>query len=144
MRKTHLTIILVSFLSAACQTERPLDFSGKQCQTVLSFNDNGELDETKSFCRFRQYSISRDFIGSRGNVTRRPLRDCHECIGYSVRDNTRLVNFYESVRSEINAAEIKLQEGITGETEESARAGQARREYEADQSNYGDYKEAAR
>lgn len=124
MRKILVMTISLSFLSA-CQTDKPLIFEAKQCQTVLSFDDAGNVIPEKSFCRFRPYTISRDFIGSRGNVTRRPLGDCGGCLGYSVRDNARLVNFYESVRSEINAAEEELEKGIAGETEEHLRTGEA-------------------
>jgi hypothetical protein len=139
MRKILATIIFLISLSG-CQTpSQPQKFEAEQCQTVLVIDPSGNVDSSASFCRCRNYEIGRDFIGSRGTVTRAPLGKCDQLIGYSVYDNTKLVNFLEYVRNEINSAEVSFEKGFTGEAEEPARAVETRREYgfgEADSSNH--------
>jgi hypothetical protein len=121
MKKNLLTLTILIFLEA-CRTtpSPPLEFIGRQCQPVFSFDTGGEIDTRESFCRCRDYKISKEFIGSLGNVSRRPLGECDQFNGYSIRDNARLVNFMESVRSEIVAGEDESEKGIIGEAEEPA------------------------
>lgn len=119
MKKILLILIFEIFLSS-CRSV-PESFVADQCQTVLALDSYGEIDADKSFCRCRDYMISKEFIGSRGKVVRKKLIECHEVLGFSVKNNTKLVNFYEHVRSEINESEIELgqvgqfQEGIARE-----------------------------
>lgn len=140
MKKTLVILVFLSFLES-CQTP-PQVFEGRQCQAVFAFDSNNDIDPGQSFCRCRSYHIGKDFIGSRGNVSRYPLRECDQYLGYSVRENTRLVNFMEYVRSEINAAKAELEKGLPREAEESIRTGEAGWQDLAGETNSGDHQEA--
>lgn len=102
MKKILATIILASFLSGCRSTgEPPREYSGEQCQPVFSYVD-GEISVEDSFCRCRQYVLSKDYIGSVGSSYRKELSYCDQYLGYSVKSNNRLVDFYIYVQSKIN------------------------------------------
>ena len=103
MKKTLLTIISALFLNGCRTTGQPQEFVGEQCQPVFKYEENGELNTDESFCRCRDYTISMEFIGSYGKVFRKELNYCNQYLGYSIKDNNRLVDFYLYVQSQINA-----------------------------------------
>jgi hypothetical protein len=136
MKKILLILTSAICLNACQSTQKPPEsFTAEQCQTFLSIDSSGDVDVSLSFCRCRSYTVSRDFIGSRGAVIRKPLSACHEHVGYSVRDNTKFANFLESVRVRINEAESELQKGIFGEIEEPIMPSRDGREHEAGEAN---------
>lgn len=137
--KSHLTIIFLIFLES-CQST-PQKFEGQQCQPVFSFDEAHEIVLDKSFCRCRDYVVSKEFIGSPTHtVVRKPLSECDQVLGYVPKTYLQYVNFLEYVRQQINeSGETYLQEGIIGEAAESVRASEAGREVHSSSADTGNH-----
>lgn len=112
MRTAPLMILLVTLLSCASCNDLPKEyFEGEQCspQFEIVQDDNGAkwVDVSKSVCRCRTYRISRELVGPTDRrVIRKPLAYCNLLKGYKPSEDTRLVNFLEWVRMNLNESNI--------------------------------------
>lgn len=105
MKYLFLMVFLVS-----CQTSTRI-FQGERCQTFFKFDDAQRIILEESVCRCTNYKISMEFIGNTSTlVTRHPIEYCHEKIGFSVKENNTLVNFYKDVRDDIKGSQKKKRE----------------------------------
>lgn len=110
----NMKTILLMILSATLLScnDLPQDyFIGEQCSPELVFVTDSLGDEwvdiSRSVCRCRAYEISRRLVGPVDRkVIRRPLKACNLMKGYSPKEDTRLVNFLEWVRMNLEPTSL--------------------------------------
>jgi len=106
--KTQIVLLMISVicLSASCRvTEEPKIEDLRQLSVYFHFVDiagKEYIDVAASRCYSRQYRHSKEFIGPLGNEKLEDMSVCDRMIGYSPRNYTKLHNFMQRVRSQIN------------------------------------------
>ena len=109
MRSTR-TILLMTLLGTllSCNDLPKEYFQGEQCSPEFKIIQDIEgkewVDVEQSVCRCRTSRISRDMVGPVDRkVIRKRLSSCNLLKGYSPKEDTRLVNFLEWVRMNIES-----------------------------------------
>jgi len=110
---SKVPIVAILLIVSSCRTSPPQNqdfFQDEQCspQFEIVKDETGKewVDVEKSVCRCRPYHIGKDYvgpvrIGGSVPVTRKPISQCNLIKGYVPKIDTKMVNFLEWVRTEI-------------------------------------------
>lgn len=111
--KGRALILLSVIILAGCRTTPPGNqdfFQDEQCSPqfeIVKDEDGKEwVDVEKSVCRCRTYHIGKDYVGpvrvgGSVPVTRKHLSQCNLIKGYVPKIDSKMVNFLEWVRTEV-------------------------------------------